>query len=365
MNVLITGIDGFLGWHLRCCLLGQRSIEVIPCDRQSFADDGLLQPLVDKADAIVHLAGMNRGDAQEIDETNRALASRLVDAIARRARPLHVVYSSTIHEDRDTPYGRSKRAAGETLEGCLRRTGGQFTWIKLPHVYGECARPFYNSVVSTFCYQLANGEEGSIDRDGDLQLLHAQDVAEIILTHIRERSDARIAPRGEHLTVSQLLDRLSRFATLYDSHLIPDLRDPLDLRLFNTYRSYLFPSHYPVVLDRHADERGELYEAVRELNGGQTFLSWTKPGVTRGNHYHRYKVERFQVVWGRARISIRKLFTDKVHDFEVAGDVPCYIEMPTLHTHNIRNVGDDDLLTLFWANQIFDPSAPDTCAEEV
>jgi len=167
------------------------------------------------------------------------------------------------------------------------------------------------------------------------------------------------------MRVSELLDRLSAFDQNYRGQLIPDVREPIDLYLFNTYRSYLFPHHYPVDLQLHEDMRGGLFEAIKSYNGGQCFLSTTKPGITRGNHYHTAKIERFLVVGGNGLIRIRKLFSEDISEFEVAGDRPQYIDIPTLHTHNITNVGESDMTTLFWSHEIFDPESPDTFPEPV
>jgi UDP-2-acetamido-2,6-beta-L-arabino-hexul-4-ose reductase len=167
------------------------------------------------------------------------------------------------------------------------------------------------------------------------------------------------------MRVSEMLARVRDLAAAYAEGVVADLRDPLDLQLFNTYRSYLFPRHYPVPIERHRDPRGSLFEAVRTRHGGQCFLSTTRPGITRGNHYHLRKIERFLVVRGEARIRVRRLFASDVTEFSVRGDEPAYVDMPTLHTHDITNVGDADLLTLFWAHEIFDPAAPDTIPEPV
>lgn len=360
IRVLITGAEGLLGWHLRCRLHAEKSISVIPCNRAAFADSEGLARMLRSADAVVHLAGVNRGDELELERTNVALAERMIEHLDRSRSPPHIIYASSIHEGRDTPYGRSKRRAGEILRG----GGGGLTWLTLPHVFGEGGRPFYNSVVSTFCHQLARRETPRIQVDGDLELVHAQQVADVVLTQLQAKEPG-VRLQGVGLTVSQLLARLEALAAEYCRNVMPDLRDPFELRLFNTYRSYLFPQGYPVELDLRSDARGELFEAVRGHSGGQAFMSFTRPGITRGNHYHRRKVERFLVVKGTARIRIRPLFRGAATDFLVNGAKPVYIDMPTFHTHNITNVGDEDLLTLFWTNEIFDPRDPDTFAEEV
>lgn len=365
MKVGITGIHGMIGFHLHGFLHGQKGVEVFGAGRSTFASQPALDEFLSGLDVVVHLAGMNRGDDAEIEKTNIDLATGLVAACERSKRRPHILFSSSTHVMRDTPYARSKREATRIFSEWATREGAVFTNLILPHVFGEGGKPFYNSVVSTFCYQLANGDAPVIVNDGDLELAHSQQVAEKVfaLMHEPVAGDVRVA--GVPMRVSDLLVRLRRFDQLYRGLVMPDVREQIDLYLFNTFRSYLFPSHYPVSLQLHQDARGDLFEAVKSLNGGQCFISTTKPGITRGNHYHTRKIERFLVLGGKGLIRIRKLFSDEVAEFEVSGDRPQYVDMPTLHTHNITNIGESDMTTLFWSHEIFDPANPDTFPEPV
>ena len=365
MRIGVTGAAGLVGWHARCFLRTQPGVDVRSCDRTQFADDGYLRQFVGDCDAIVHLAGMNRGDESEVARTNVWLAERLAAcAEATGSRP-HVVYSSSVHEDRDTPYGLSKKQAGEILQKWAERAGGRATVLVLPHVFGEGGRPFYNSVVSTFCHQLANQLEPTVHSDGRLELLHAQDVARVALESIRESVTGSRRVQGEPIGVLELLGRLKGMAELYRRMVVPPLERPLDLRLFNTYRSYLFPAQYPLRFTQHRDPRGSLFECVRTVHGGQCFVSTTRPGITRGNHFHTRKFERFAVIGGEAVIRLRRLFDGAVHEFPVRGDEPVCVDMPTLHTHSIENTGSGELVTLFWSHEYFDPADPDTFQERV
>ena len=365
MKIGITGAAGMIGWHLRCHLKQFGTHEVILATRDTFCSEEALANFVACCDAVVHLAGVNRGPDENIANTNPNLAKTLTDACDKSAVTPHIVYASTTHADSDSVYGKSKRQAGDILEAWSKESGAQLSIAILPHVFGEGTRPFYNSAVATFAYQLAIGEEPEIHNDAELELIHAQDVcAELVrLLERRETGSRRLT--GERIRVSAALRRLRGLAESYNLHIVPDVRTPLDLRLLNLYRSYLFPKKYPRYLERKTDERGHLVEAIKNHNGGQAFFSTTKPGITRGNHFHFHKIERFLVVEGSATIRIRRLFDTEVHAFEVRGDVPAYIDMPPLHTHNITNTGDRDLLTLFWAHEIFDPDSPDTIAEPV
>ena len=230
----------------------------------------------------------------------------------------------------------------------------------LPHIFGEHGKPFYNSVVSTFCHQLATGETPKIDRDGQLNLLHAQDLSQFIWEQIESGYSGESRPPGQPIKVSELLERLNRLTGRYTNGTVPNLSDGLDHRLFNTWRSYLDHDHRPTELTLHADDRGDLFEAIRADGQGQVFVSTSHPGITRGNHFHTHKVERFLVVNGQAKIRLRKVHTDEIHTYEVSGDKLQAIDIPTLHTHNITNVGDGPLVTLFWAGEHFDPDNSDT-----
>lgn len=340
-------------------------ISIGAADRATFSTPEAMDAFVSGCDVIVHLAGQNRGSDSEIEETNPALAKALVDALLRTDSSPQVLFASSTHVDRDTAYGRSKRQATDIISQWAKEQGAGYCNLILPHVYGEHGKPFYNSVVSTFCYQLATGGKPEIDEDGQLELLHAQEVAEYVLAAIRSGKTGDAKPDGVPIRVSELLLRLRGLSEEYLGGVIPGFNEPLDLRLFNTFRSYLYPEYYPRFLQLFEDNRGSLFEAVKTGHGGQAFLSTTRPGITRGDHFHFNKVERFLVVKGEAEISLRRRFDDSVKTFRVSGETPCFIDMPTLHTHNITNVGQEDLLTFFWSHEIFDAENPDTFPEPV
>ena len=365
IRIGVTGSEGLIGWHVWCRLSVEADLIVSTADRRTFLTPEVMDAFVRDCDVIVHLAGQNRGSDIEIEETNPALAKELVDALMRTDNRPQVLFASSIHIDRDTAYGRSKRKATDILSHWARQMEARFCNLVLPHVYGEHGRPFYNSVVSTFCYQLATGDEPIIEVDGQLELLHAQDVAEVILSAIRAGISGELKPDGVPIRLSPLLARLRGLSDKYLAGVIPEVNEPLDLRLFNTFRSYLFPGHYPVFLRLFYDDRGASFEALKTEHGGQAFLSKTRPGGSRGDHFHFKKVERFLVVKGDAEIRLRRCFHDRVTTFHVSGEKPCFIDIPTLHAYNIGNVGKDELLTFFWSNEICNSEYPDTYPEQV
>lgn len=360
-NILVTGSDGLIGWHLRAWLLTLADqVNVIPCNRQQFSDDAYLSDAIEKADVIVHLAGMNRGDEEDIVQTNIALAQRLVEICQQLDCRPHIIYSNSTHIDGPSRYGYSKRIAGETFAAWASSEEARFLNLVLPHVFGEHGKPFYNSAVSTFAHQLANGETAEVTGDGRVSLLHTHDVAQIIWDSIEEGTVGELRPHGCDMQASEMLERLQRISKRYSDGVIPETNETIDLQLFNTFRSYIPYDKRSIGLTLHQDQRGSLFEAARADGHGQVFLSTSHPGITRGEHFHFRKVERFLVVQGKAKIRMRRVLTDEVVTYEVSGDRPQAIDIPTLHAHNITNIGDTPLLTIFWAGEHFDPENTDT-----
>jgi UDP-2-acetamido-2,6-beta-L-arabino-hexul-4-ose reductase len=356
VKVAVTGASGFLGWHLRCALHAE-GFEEVAVTRADFTDPAVLRSRLCGVDAIIHAAGANRGSDNAVEQTNMSLASALVDATSGAVSP-RIVYLNSTHRDRSTPYGRSKAAAARLLADSRADDG--FLDLILPGVFGERGRPNYNSVVSTFCHQLARNETLSVNDDTEIELLHAQDVADVVIDALRARTSGEQRLAGHALRVTELALLLRSFHDSYSAGVVPQIGQPFERAMFNTMRSYRFPDLYPFALTPRSDQRGRLVELIKADTGGQMFISTTLPGVTRGDHYHRRKVERFVVVEGSATVSLRRLFDDDVVSFEVSGDDPVAIDMPTMHTHNITNSGTSLLVTAFWSDEIFDPDHSDT-----
>lgn len=371
MKVVVTGAAGLLGWHSsvrlharNCAARFKREpepFELTRLDHAAFENPEILQRAVAEADAVLHFAGVNRGPDEQVEQANPAIAETLVSAIRETGAAPHIVYANSTHAAGDTAYGRSKRRAAEVLDSGR----GGVTNLILPHIFGESARPHYNNVTATFIDRLLKGESPEVNPDGRVDLLHAGAAADAAIGAALTARSGDIFLPGRPLGVQDLLERLARFHSAYGSDLFPDLNDPFDAALFNAYRSALYPSGFPRPLKLAEDARGTLFEAAKGGGGGQTFLSWTKPGVTRGDHFHLGKIERFLVLEGEAIIRVRRVMGGPVWEYRVGGAVPAAVDMPTLHTHSIENVGPTPLLTLFWANEIFDPTAPDTFADPV
>lgn len=368
MKVGVTGSDGFIAWHLQCYLKTCDDVEEVrTANRATFANLALLRDFVGDLDCIVHLAGVNRAKPNELLEGNLQPAQDLVEALeATNTRPCVIYASSTYAESANSEYGKGKAEAGNILKKWADCAGTRLINMIIPHVFGEYGRPFYNSAMATFCYLIANKEEPSVNKDGQLALIHVQDLVEEFMQAYRNDVSGDVRIEGYHISVEGAADRLK---ILYDEYIkesrLPDLSDSITRCFFNALRGALSYDERLCVPVLHKDNRGWLVETVRAGSGGQCFVSTTKPGITRGNHFHRRKVERFFVLQGQAVVRIRKLFTDNVIEYHLDGNTPSFIDIPTLHTHNITNIGDTDLITLFWADEFFDPENPDTYFEEV
>ncbi len=370
-RIVITGAKGLLGWHAHARLHAAncaatfkgepKPFDIVALDHDAFDDDASMRAAVDGAQVVLHFAGVNRAPEDEIEAANPAIASRLVGACKTAGVAPHIVYANSTHAASDSPYGRSKRIAGEVLA----QGGGGYTDMVLPHIFGEGARPRYNNVTATFIEAVIAGKSPDINPDGRVSLLHAGAAAQAAIDAAINRISGTFQPESFDIAVTELFAILQQFHSKYQANIYPNLSDPFTVALFNSYRAALYPSGFPRPLKLNIDARGILFEAVKGGGGGQSFLSTTKPGVTRGDHFHLNKVERFLVVQGDAVIRIRKVLTDEVWEYKVSGNTPAPVDMPTLHTHSIENIGDTDLLTLFWTHDLFDPANPDTFADKV
>jgi UDP-2-acetamido-2,6-beta-L-arabino-hexul-4-ose reductase len=371
IRVGITGQAGFIGTHLFNTLgLNQEDIVRIPFEDIFFERTDQLEDFVSQCDAIVHLAAMNRHhDPQAIYDTNIGLVNMLIDAMERKKVRPHVLFSSSIQEERDNIYGRSKREGRELLIRWAQRNNAPFTGFLIPNVFGPFGNPYYNSVIATFCHQLTHGETPKIEVDGQLKLIYVGELVRIIEQAIHDRTSLGEyhVPHTAEIKVSEILQTLKRYHTEYfEGGVFPELNSAFETNLFNTFRGYMdVPHHFPVALTRHADDRGVFVETVKSYPGGQVSFSTTKPGITRGNHFHTRKIERFAVIRGLARIQLRRIGTAEVINFDLDGNQPAYVDMPVWYTHNITNTGSDEMYCIFYINEFYDKNDPDTYFETV
>lgn len=367
----ITGQNGFVGRHLYNTLgLFPEEFDRISFQKEYFDNDSQLDEFVAKCDVIVHLAAMNRHESEQfIYETNVNLAQKLVDSLQRTNSKAHVMISSSTQEERDNLYGKSKREGREVLVNWANKNNGKVTGLIIPNVFGAFGKPFYNSFIATFCYQLTNGEIPTIANDGEVKLIYVQELVNIIINEIREaRSNAKFFVQPTVVKkVSEVLALLNDYKVKYfEGGEVPVINNSFEHNLFNTYRSYInYKEHYPIKFIQHTDARGAFVEVIRLGIGGQCSFSTTVPGITRGNHYHTRKIERFAVIKGKALIQLRKIGSDEVLDFYLNGNEPAYVDMPIWYTHNIKNIGEEELYTIFWIDEPFNPDDSDTYFETV
>jgi UDP-2-acetamido-2,6-beta-L-arabino-hexul-4-ose reductase len=371
MKVGITGQKGFIGSHLFNTLaLFPNEFELINFDRDFFETEEPLDGFVVQCDVIVHLAALNRhNDPEEILRKNISLVETLICSLNRTRSKAHVLMSSSTQEQSDSPYGLSKKKGRELFVKWAAITGNKFTGLVIPNVFGPFGHPYYNSVVATFSHQISHGEVPQIKVDGTLKLIYVNElVAEIIeIIRASTSNNSYIIEHTSTSKVSELLKLLKGFYSVYQvKGEIPEFKTEFALNLFNTYRCYMnLKEHFPVKFTKHSDDRGSFVEVIRLGVGGQVSFSTTVPGVTRGNHYHTRKVERFAVIKGKALIQLRRIGTDEVLDFYLDGNEPAYVDMPIWYTHNIKNIGDDVLYTNFWINEFYNPEDSDTFFEKV
>ncbi|SDH67664.1 UDP-2-acetamido-2,6-beta-L-arabino-hexul-4-ose reductase [Chryseobacterium taeanense] len=367
----ITGQNGFVGSHLYNTLgLHPEKFERINFEKDFFDDQKKLDEFVGQCDVIVHLAAMNRHPEPEvIYENNLDLVKKLIASLERVNSKAHVLFSSSSQEEKDNLYGKSKKEGRELLAEWAEKNDGKFTGMIIPNVFGPFGKPNYNSFIATFCHKLTHGEQPVIDNDGEVKLIYVGELIQEIINHINSEESNKLyeVPNTSVNKVSEVLQKLEIYKNLYfDNGEIPALESGFDLNLFNTFRCYFdIKNHYPAKFTQHTDPRGAFVEVIRLGIGGQCSFSTTVPGITRGNHFHTRKIERFAVIKGKALIQLRKVDTDEVLDFYLDGNEPAYVDMPIWYTHNIKNIGEEELYTIFWINEPFNPKDADTYFLEV
>jgi len=367
-RVVVTGARGFIGRNLMVALGRHDDVEAAGFD----VDDPpeALWAALSGVEVVFHLAGVNRPqDPAEFQTANVEFTAKLCRHMDEAGVRPAVVFASSIQAQLDNPYGASKLAAEGVLAAWSSAGGGPVAMFRLPNVFGKWGRPSYNSVVVTFCHNVARGVPIRVDDPhAAMKLVHVDDVVAAFLQVFEAPPrgvERRTVTPVTEITVGELAARVQAFRGAQHSPDLPDLSGHFARALFSTYLSYLEPVELVFDLDVRADERGDLAELVREPHAGQIFVSRTHPGITRGNHYHDTKVERFLVIAGDGLVRLRPFGGDEVREYRVGGAVPQAVIIPPGTVHSIENVGQTEMVTLFWADEVFDPSRPDTYYERV
>ena len=371
INIGITGQKGFVGTHLFNTLgLYKEKYNLIEFKRGYFEDKVALDIFVSQCDVIVHLAALNRHKTPSvIYHTNIKLVSLLIESLNRTQSTPHIIVSSSSQEQKDNLYGKSKKLGRSMFGEWAKNKNAIFSGLIIPNVFGPFGKPNYNSVVATFCHQLSNKETPKIEVDGELKLVYVDELVDCIIDCIDRKTNQEkyIVKHTSEIKVSEILKLLQKFKTLYqDSGEIPRLKNSFELNLFNTFRCFMdLENFFPRKLTSHKDTRGSFVELIRLGIGGQVSFSTTVPGITRGNHFHTRKIERFAVIKGKALIQLRRIGTNEVLDFYLDGTEPAYVDMPIWYTHNIKNIGENILYTNFWINETYNSEDTDTFFEKV
>jgi UDP-2-acetamido-2,6-beta-L-arabino-hexul-4-ose reductase len=369
MRILVTGSQGFIGRNLMAALRQRADVSPVGFD---LADDpACLAGRVLEADAIVHLAGVNRPQHVDSFHTgNAGLTEQLVNILEKAKRATPLILSSSTQAAQDNPYGLSKRIAEEIVISYGHRSGAQVCVYRFPNVFGKWCRPNYNSVVATFCHNICRSLPIQInDPKAQITLVYIDDVLEELLRALDGRPTIEShychVPIQHQVNLGDLADLLSSFRNSRLDLSLPELSNPFAKKLYSTYLSYLPEDGFSYPLNMHVDDRGSFTEFIRTPERGQVSVNISKPGITKGNHWHHTKNEKFLVVSGRGVIRFRKLGSDMVISYEVSGEKLEVVDIPPGYTHDITNTGNSDLVTVMWVNEPYDRDRPDTFYEKV
>jgi UDP-2-acetamido-2,6-beta-L-arabino-hexul-4-ose reductase len=369
MKILVTGARGFIGRNLTTHLRQNPAYEVWSFDQANSL--AALEAWLAQADFVFHLAGVNRPQTEnEFQTGNVDLTAQICDYLKTQGKATTLLLSSSIQADLDNPYGRSKRAAEGVVTRYAEQGGATVFIYRLTNVFGKWCCPNYNSVVATYCHNVARDLPITIsDPARELDLVHVDDVVAAFRSELGGTMLGGVVRREveptHRVSLGQLADMLKSFRQMRQTLLVPDFGNAFTHKLYGTFLSYLEPDDFVYNLTKRSDLRGSLAEFVKSPPFGQIFVSRTKPGITRGNHFHHLKTEKFLVLEGQAIIRFRHLDGDEVIEYPVDGEMYQVVDIPPGYSHSIENIGEGTLVTLFWASEIFDPERPDTVWEEV
>ncbi|MGY3777188.1 polysaccharide biosynthesis C-terminal domain-containing protein [Isobaculum melis] len=369
MNILVTGSNGFLGRNLVAQLQNEGFQNIQTYNKENTIDE--LEQMTKTCDFVFHLAGVNRPkNEQEFFDGNADLTAQLIQLLEKNQRCVPIVLSSSIQAALENPYGQSKRQAEDAVFAYAERNQVKSYVFRLKNLFGKWSRPNYNSVVATFCYNISRDLPITINNpDAEIPLSYVDDVVATFVETMKNTPELEdkfaVVSVDYTITVGELAKKITAFNDNRQTLVMPSLKSTFDRALYATYLSYLADDNFSYFLKQNVDDRGWLAEFIKSEDNGQIFISTTKPGITRGNHWHHTKVEKFLVIKGTGEIKFRRIFDNDILVYPVSGDQLEVVDIPAGYTHSITNTGDEDMITLFWACEMFDPNHPDTYYVEV
>ncbi len=369
MKILVTGAKGFVGRNLIAHLRNIGYSEIYEYDLDT--EESKLQEYTADCEFVFHLAGVNRpNNPDEYMEGNFGFTDQLLSALKRNHNTAPVMISSSIQAELSNPYGESKKAGEDLMFDYGKETGAEVLVYRFPNIFGKWCRPNYNSAVATFCYNIAHNLPISVsDPSRLMHLVYIDDVINELVGALSGQSHIKdgyaYVPCVHDVSLGRIPELLYSFRDMRKTLSVPDFTDPFVKKLYSTYLSYLPEDDFAYKLDMHIDGRGSFTEFLRTPERGQVSVNVSYPGITKGNHWHHTKNEKFLVIKGNAAINFRKVGDDRVITYHVNGEELTVVDIPCGYTHNIVNEGEDDLVTVMWANEAFDPEHPDTYYESV
>lgn len=369
MKILVTGSKGFIGKNLISELKNRNYNDILSFDKDT--DISLLDQYAKQCEFVFHLAGVNRPkDVNEFIEGNYDFTTILLEKLKENNNHAPVLITSSIQAGQDNPYGKSKKAAEDVLFTYEKETGNKVFVYRLPNVFGKWCRPNYNSVVATFCNNIANDLKITInDPNVIMNLVYIDDVVSEFINALENKQNQIdqycFIPTVHTLTLGKIADIIRSFKKSRTSLEIPDMSNEFVKKLYSTYLSYLPDDSFSYPLKMNVDNRGSFTEFIRTPERGQVSVNISKPGITKGNHWHHTKNEKFLVVKGEGLIQFRRIDSNEIIEYYVSGNKLEVVDIPPGYTHNIINLGDSDMVTIMWANEAFNPNKPDTYFMEV
>ena len=370
MKILVTGANGFVGKNLIAELKNKGYNDIFEYSRDS--NPSLLEEYTRQCDFVFHLAGVNRPkNESEFMEGNFGFTSQLLELLKKHSNKAPVLITSSIQAEKNNTYGRSKKAGEDLLFNYYYDTDTKVFVYRLPNLFGKWSKPNYNTVVATYCHNIARNLEIQINNpDAELNLCYIDDVLEEFMRALEGNPTIKedgfcVVPITHNIKLGELANILKSFKESRSNLSIPNMEDTLTKKLYSTYLSFLPENQFSYDLNMHCDHRGSFTEFMRTPERGQVSVNVSKPGITKGNHWHHTKNEKFLVVSGEGLIRFRKIDSDEIIEYRVSAEKLQVVDIPIGYTHSIVNVGDNDLVTVMWANECFNPEKPDTYFVEV